>query len=399
MTFTESYRFALHALSFHRVRSALTALGIAIGVTAVVLLTSMGEGLNQYMVEEFAQFGTHNLRIGLGKKSTMGLNPGMLNTQRPLTIEDALAVSKLPGVVVAEPNRIGLSEVEANRRTRETTIMSGTNRMQEFLLLEAAAGRFLPEDNIIAPRAFAVLGSEIHQDLYDGESALGDKIRIGGRRFRVVGVLAPRGDVLGLNVDKSVIIPVAKALELYNANSVVEINVRYDPSFPVEEVTASITRLLIARHGVEDFNIQTQQQMLDTLGSVLDVLTVAVAALGSISLLVGGVGIFTIMTIAVRERRPEIGLLRALGSTRQQVQGLFLSEAVVLAALGGAVGLLLGGGLVLLISGAAPNLPVRLSLPYVFMAELVSVFIGIVAGVAPASRAAGLDPLEALRDE
>jgi len=399
MLLREVISFTHQAVVSHRLRSGLTALGIAIGVAAVVMLTSMGEGLNQFMVQEFAQFGTNNLRIGLGKKETIGLSPGMLNTQRPLTIEDAMAIGRLPGVIAANPTRTGLLEVEASDRLRSTVIIGATADMQQFLQFDLAAGQFLPKDNQLAPRALAVLGSTIYKEMYGDKPALGDSIRIGGSRFRVMGVLAPKGEVLGLNVDESLVIPVARALELFNANSVVEIGVRYDPSVSVEEVEASIRRLLLARHGVEDFNIQTQQQMMDALGSVLDVLTVAVAALGSISLFVGGVGIFTIMTIAVRERTQEIGLLRSLGSTRSQVQQLFLSEAVVLAALGGAMGLLLGGGVVLLLGLAMPSLPVRLSIPYVIAAELISLVIGLAAGVVPAGRAARLDPLDALRAE
>ena len=244
-----------------------------------------------------------------------------------------------------------------------------------------------------------MLGATIHQDLFDGASPVGQKIRIAGSRFRVVGVMAAKGDVIGLNVDESVVIPAARALELYNEASLFDISIRYDPLASEAEVKASVRRLLIARHGVEDFNIQTQQQMVDTLGSVLAVITVAVAALGSISLFVGGVGIFTIMTIAVRERTQEIGLMRSLGSTRSQVQQLFLSEAIVLAALGGLMGLMLGGGVIVLIRLLVPGLPISLSIPYVIASMLVSAGIGLMAGVVPASHAARLDPLEALRAE
>jgi putative ABC transport system permease protein len=278
-----------------------------------------------------------------------------------------------------------------------STIIGTGTYMQEVFQLEMQAGQFLPADDPESPRALAVIGATIQKDLYGHKSALGDRIRIGGSRFRVVGIAQPKGDVLGVNVDESVVIPAARAMELYNVNSVLDIAVRYEETAPVEEVVASMRRLLLARHGVEDFNITTQQQMMEILGSVLDVLTVAVAALGSISLFVGGVGIFTIMTIAVRERTQEIGLLRSIGSTRRQVQNLFLCESVVLAAMGGGAGLLLGGGVVLLVSVAVPSLPVRLSVPYVIAAELVSVAIGLLAGVVPASHAARLDPLEALR--
>jgi len=391
--------FTRRAVLFHRLRSGLTALGIAIGVAAVVMLTSMGEGLNQFMVEEFSQFGTNNLRIAPGKPQTLGLGPGVLNTTRPLTVEDAEAVSRLPYVVAVNPARLGVEEVEANDRIRSATVFGSGPGVLAFISLDMQEGQFLPPDDPTAPRALAVIGSTIAQDLYGGKIALGDRIRIGGSRFRVIGVLAPKGDVTGLNVDESVLIPVTRAMELFNTPGLMEIGVRYEQGAPVDELVSSIRRLLLARHGYEDFNIATQQQMMEVLGSVLSVLTMAVAALGSISLFVGGVGIFTIMTIAVRERTQEIGLLRALGSTRQQVQRLFLSESVVLAALGGLLGLMFGGGVVVLLGLSIPTLPARLSVPYVVAAELVSVAIGLLAGVAPANHAAKLDPLEALRTE
>ncbi len=392
-------KFTQQAVLFHRLRSALTSLGIAIGVAAVVMLTSMGEGLNHFMIDQFSQFGTNNLRIAPGKPETLGLGAGMLNTQRPLTIEDAEALRYLPHVLATIPNRAGVSELEANDRIKTSMVFGTGQDMADVLALELAEGQFLPPDDTRAPRPLAVIGDTLQRELYGSKSALGDRIRIGGSRFRVIGVLAPKGDVLGVNIDETVLIPAARALELYNVNGLMEIMIRYDISAPVSEVVASIKRLLIARHGVEDFNITTQQQMQDVLGSVLDVLTVAVAALGSISLFVGGVGIFTIMTIAVRERTREIGLLRSIGSTRLQIRQLFLSESIVLAAMGGIAGLLLGVGVVLLISQTLPNLPVRLSLPYIVAAEMVAMLVGLLAGVVPASHAARLDPLEALRTE
>ncbi len=233
--------------------------------------------------------------------------------------------------------------------------------------------------------------------MYSGSNPIGDRIRIAGSRFRVVGVLEDKGDVLGLNVDDLVIIPAARMLELYNSESLMEIDVRYSEHANPDELVASIKRLLISRHAVEDFVVITQQQMLDSLGSILDVTTAAVAGLGSISLLVGGVGIFTIMTISVRERTHEIGLLRAVGATRLQVRNLFLSESVLLATSGAIVGLLFGGLLVLLLSAMISGLPARLSPFYMVAAVLVAVVIGVIAGITPSGRAAQLEPLEALR--
>jgi putative ABC transport system permease protein len=202
-----------------------------------------------------------------------------------------------------------------------------------------------------------------------------------------------------MDLDDTVYIPAARALELFNRDGLMEIDLLYEEGVKVEEVVASIKRILINRHGREDFTITTQQQMLDVLGNVLNVLTFAVGALGGISLLVGGIGILTIMTIAVTERTGEIGLLRALGAERRQILSLFLGEAAVLAGLGGLAGLVLGAGGAQLLTMAVPHLPVHTPWSYVVAAEVLAVVIGLVAGVVPARRAAKMDPVEALRTE
>ena len=208
-----------------------------------------------------------------------------------------------------------------------------------------------------------------------------------------------KGTVLGFDLDDTVYIPAARALSLFNNDTLFEIDVMYDENTPVEKVVDGIKSILEARHGRDDVTITTQQQMLDVLGSVLNVLTFAVAAIGGISLLVGAIGIVTIMTIAINERTNEIGLLRALGARKSQVLSLFLGEAIVLAAVGGFSGLVLGIGIAQLLHMALPALPVHTPMLYVVLAEAVAVVIGLLAGVLPARRAALLDPVEALRSE
>jgi putative ABC transport system permease protein len=387
------------SLVARRMRSFLTALGIAVGIAAVVLLTSIGEGVHQFVLAEFTQFGTTLVGINPGKATTAGTSMGAFGTERPLTIEDAGALGQLPYVRAVVPFVQGNAEVEAGNRRRRTTIYGAGPQMPEAFSMKVKSGRFLPEDDPTAPRAFAVLGSKLRHELFADRSPLGQRITIGGYRYRVIGVMESKGTVLGFDLDDTVYIPAARALTLFNNESLFEIDVMYDEGTPVEKVVKGIRETLVARHGRDDVTITTQQQMLDVLGSILNVLTFSVAAIGGISLLVGAIGIVTIMTISINERTNEIGLLRALGARQAQILSLFLGEAVVLAAVGGLSGLVLGTGIAGLLHTALPALPVHIPLVYVLLAEAIAVSIGLAAGVVPAYRAAQMDPVEALRAE
>ena len=391
--------FTLRTVRSHRMRAGLTALGIAIGVTAVVLLTSIGAGIHQFVLTEFSQFGTNIIAINPGRAQTMGASLGVFGNVRPLTIDDAVALSRAAHVVAINPGVSGNAEVEYGERKRRSLVASVGSQFSEAFRFPVAQGTFLPDDDPRSPRALAVLGYTMYRELFGNRNALGETIRVSGMRMRVVGVMQSKGSMLGMDLDDTVFIPAAKGLELFNRVGLMEINVSYREGAPVREVEESIKRILIARHGEEDFTVTSQQQMLESLGSVLNVLTFAVGALGSISLLVGGVGIFTIMTIGVRERTSEVGLLLALGAVKSQVLRLFLLEAAVLASLGGLAGLLAGLGVVAAIDIAVPALPVSYSPLFILLSEFVAVSIGLLAGILPAMRAAQLEPVEALRAE
>lgn len=399
MTYRDFIHLTLGSIVAHRMRTYLTALGIAIGIAAVVLLTSIGEGIHRFVLAEFTQFGTNIIGINPGKATTMGGSIGIFGTVRPLSIDDSEALRRVPQVEGVVSLIQGNAEIEGGNRQRRTTVYGVTDEFPTVFKFDIAMGSFLPADDPRAPRAFAVLGSKLRQELFGDRSPLGELIRVGGDRYRVVGVMESKGTMLGFDLDDTVYVPASRALEIYNRDSLMEIDILYAEGARVDEVVAGIKRVLISRHGGEDFTITTQQQMMDVLGSVLDVLTFAVGALGGISLLVGGVGIFTIMTISVRERTDEIGLLRALGAEKKQVLQLFLGEAAVLAGLGGLAGLIIGGGIAWLLGVAAPALPVHTPIRYVLIAELAAILIGIIAGVVPAQRASALEPVEALRTE
>ncbi len=400
MQLIDAIRLALRAIAAQRLRSFLTLLGIAVGIAAVILLTSIGEGIHRFVLAEFTQFGTNIASISPGKVKTSGPAPtGIPSSVRPLSLDDARMLARVPHVNGMTATVWGNSEVGANGRLRRTTVNGVGADMARIYRIKVQTGQFLPDEELENARAFVVLGARLKSELFGASNPLGARVRVGNLQFRVIGVLEPKGQFLGVDLDDAAYIPTARALELYNRDGLMKIDVAYDEGVPAEQVVAAIKNQLIARHGREDFTITTQEDMLRTLSNILDILTMAVGALGSISLLVGGVGIVTIMTIAVRERTGEIGLLVALGAPRRTVLALFLGEAVALSALGGVIGLVLGMGLAQLIHLAVPALPVHTPLSFVLLAEGVAITIGLLAGVLPARSAARLDPVEALRSE
>jgi len=399
MLLPDLIRLTTSSFLAYRMRSFLTGLGIAIGITAVILLTSIGEGLHQFVLAEFSQFGTNLIAIQPGKTQTGGANVGMFGSVRPLSIDDAQALRHLPNVEYVDPSMSGTAELHANGKTRRTVVYGAGHDFTKVLSIDVKIGNFLPDEDPSQARAFVVLGSTVYKELFAGQNPLGSFMTISGQRYRVIGVMEPKGQILGFDMDDTVIIPAARALELFNRPGLMEIHLSYKPNADLQSVLRSITALLVERHGREDFTLTPQEKALEVLGSVLDVITFAVGALGGISLLVGGVGILTIMTMAVTERTAEIGLLRALGAREGQVLTLFLGEAMLLSALGGLAGLGMGVGIAQALHFLFPALPVHTPWLFAVVAELSAISIGLVAGVMPARRAARLDPVEALHTE
>ena len=396
----DALRMCLASLGARRLRSALSVLGVAIGVTAVVLLTSIGEGTRVYVVEEFTQFGTNILQVTPGRTETVGL-PGVLGgTTHKLTLEDAEALHGVAGVEEVLPVAMGKARVECAGRGRSVYVFGVTAQAPQVWRFAVGRGRFLSDGDPRRGGAEVVLGPTLERELFPEGAAIGSWVRAAGRRLRVIGVMESKGQLLGFDIDDAAYVPVATALSMFDLEELFEIDVTFAREELAAAVSAGVTRVLAERHaGREDFTVLTQAQMLAVFDDVIGVLTLAVGGLGGISLLVGAIGILTMMWIAVGERTGEIGLLRALGATRSQVLGLFLLEALALAVAGGLVGLGSGAGIAVLLRELLPGLPVQVTLPYVAAAIAVSLATGLVAGVAPARRAARLDPIEALREE
>jgi len=393
-------RLAYNAVAGHKLRSGLSMLGIAIGIASVILLTSIGEGTRRYFLAQFAQFGTNIMSVVPGKAETVGI-PGVLGgTTHKLTIDDALSLQRISGVDEVVANAYGSARVEANGRGRSVFIYGVTPNVPTAWNFGVRQGSFWPAGDPRRGTQVAVLGPSLKRELFGEENPLGRFVRIGGSRFRVIGIMESKGQFIGFDIDDAAYIPVASAMRLFNLTELNEIHVVYAHAGLADRVEREVHRALEARHNdTEDFTVTTQKAMLDVFGNVMNIITLAVGAIAGISLLVGSIGILTMMWIAVGERTQEIGLIRAIGATRKQVQLLFLTEAAALATLGGAFGILAGVGIATLLRLAIPGLPIHTPLLFVALAVAMSTVTGLLSGVLPARRAAGLDPIEALRTE
>lgn len=399
MNTIDTLRFVFHSLTAHPLRTLLSASGIALGIAAIILLTAIGDGVQRFVLSEFTQFGTNIVSITPGKINTHGGSLGAIGSARLLTIEDALALKQSRYAQYTNASVVGNAEIRAQGRSRRVTAYGQGPDFANAFNMAVEIGQFLPQDDPRNPRAYVVLGAKVRTELFGETNPLGAILQVGGSRFRIIGVMAPKGNVLGFDLDDTVFMPTARALEVFNRHGVMEINFSYHPGANIQAVVDDIHRILIARHGREDFTVKPQQQMLSTLSTVLNVLKFAVAALGGISLIVGAVGMITLMHIAVSERVAEIGLLTALGATQARIRILFLLESTVLSTLGGLTGLIVGAGIARLLQLLIGNLPVNIPWDYVLSALFISMIIGLMAGIIPAMHAAKLNPVDALRSD
>ena len=390
--------FSAGALRGHRLRTGLSLTGVAIGVASVVLLTSLGEGARLYVTGEFASLGTNLLIVLPGKTETAGVTPFLTGAPHDLTLDDSEAIARrVRSVRHVAPLSRGTAPARRGERRRDVTVTGTTAEFLEVRKMTLQTGRFLPGTEAGREPHVCVLGAGVRTELFDAANPLGEIVRLGDERYRVIGVLAPRGISLGMDMDDMVYVPVGRAMKMFNQTGLFRLLVEVRSHDEIGAAEEAVRRVVAERHdGEDDVTILTQDSVLASFGRILAILTAALVGIAAISLTVAGLGIMNVMLVSVAERTREIGLLKALGVTRGQIVSVFLVEAAILSSAGGAAGLVVAFAGAGLLRGLYPSFPVQPPSWSVAAAVLVSASVGLVFGAAPARRAAGLDPIVAL---
>ena len=399
MRLPDIFQFATGSLRGSPARTLLMILAMSIGVAAVVVLTALGEGARLYVVNQFASLGTNLVIVFPGRTETAGISPGMLLGQVPreITLDDAEAILRSPAVKRIAPLTVGSATLSRGALNREVLVLGSTSDLIEVRHMDMGIGNFLPAADIHESASVCVLGDQMRRELFGNERAVGQWVRLGDRRFRVIGVLAPQGESMGMRTDELVIVPVASAQQLFNTSSLHRILVEAKSRESIEQARHDVEEIMFARHGGEkDVTVITQDAVLATFDRILTALTMAVGGIAAISLAVAGVLIMNVMLIAVAQRVKEIGLLKALGAPGRQIRALFFAEAALLSSVGSVAGLVLGYVGSVFIRQIYPSIPASPPWWAVLAACGTALGTGILFSVWPARRAARLDPVAAL---
>jgi len=391
--------FAINSLRRARARTALMLLAMSIGVASVVILTALGEGARRFVTGEFAALGTNLVIVLPGRSETTGGAPALMagETPRDLTVDDALALQRLAHARRVAPVIVGAAGASYGAREREITVVGTTHEYMALRHLAMENGSFLPRGDPSRAQNVCVIGQTVRDELFGAGQAMGQWLRLGERRFRVIGILGSRGRSVGVDLQDLVLVPVASAQALFDSPGLFRILVEARDRDVMQPLVQQVRDSLRERHqGEEDVTVVTQDAVLATFDNILRALTLTVGGIAAISLAVAGILIMNVMLVAVSQRTREIGLLKAVGASRGQVTRLFLAEAVLLSLAGALVGLALGYLGSGAIQGLYPTLPAQAPAWAVLAAMAVATLTGLVFGILPARRAAALDPVQAL---
>jgi putative ABC transport system permease protein len=392
-------RFARDAATGNPLRAGLLVLAMAIGVAAVVVLTALGDGARRYVMNEFSSLGSNLVIVLPGRSQTGGFNPGnaVTSTPRDLTIDDAQSLVRAGSVARVAPLAIGTSEISAGGKLREVMVAGTVHEYQALRSLTLAQGRFLSQGDWRSAAPEAVIGSKVREELFGSSPAVGQLVRLGDRRVRIVGVMAASGQGLSMNTDELVMVPVASAQAMFNSSTLFRILIEARDRDAIPLAKTQVTEAIRLRHeGEQDVTVITQDAMLATFDKLLGALTMGVAGIAAISLAVAGILVMNVMLVSVAQRTGEIGLLKALGATGSTIRLVFLVEASMLSLAGALVGYGLGQAGAALIRQAYPTFPAYAP-DWAVLAGLGTALVtGVLFGVMPARRASQLDPVQAL---
>ncbi|MBV1932765.1 MAG: ABC transporter permease [Porticoccaceae bacterium] len=401
MRFGDLLAFNFKAIRRQRARSIMLLIAIAIGVLAINLLTGIGEGGKQFVLGEFDILGKNVLIMVPGKKETTGGIPPLTGeTTRDLSLRDAEAILRLPNVSAVAPLIPGKIEISHGSLSREAFTI-GTNRaFFPMRKLELAQGSILPEVPMDQAVSVCVIGSKLRRELFGSRPALGQWLRAGDSRFRVIGILKDRGQGMSLDMNDAIMIPVASAQSLFNTEGLFRIFIELRGLQELDKSRQRITDLLKNRHdGEEDVTIITQDSLLSAFANILDTMTLTVAGIAAISMLVAGILIMNVSLIAVSQRTSEIGLLKALGLPARTVRLIFLTEAMMMAAGGALVGLVISQVLLFMARQTYPSVPFATPSWAMLGSITVAMFTALIFSAIPARRAANMVPVDALLDK
>jgi putative ABC transport system permease protein len=401
MQYLDVFGFAWRALERYRLRTGLLLLAMAIGVASIIILTALGDGARRYVTGEFASLGTNLIIVLPGRSETTGGgSPAMFigGTPRDLTIEDAMALTRSSTVRRIAPINVGSAPVSWGGLERDAPIIGSTSDLLDIRHWELTQGKFLPEIDPRQSLSVCVIGGKVKDELFGVTPALGEWLRIGEHRFRVIGVLGSEGRSIGVDVQDLVVVPLASAQDMFNTPSLFRILVEASSRESISNAKRFVREAITARHqGEEDITVITQDAVLATFDRILLALTFTVAGIAAISLAVAGILIMNVMLISVVQRTTEIGLLKAIGATHRQIMQMFLMEALQLSTIGAVTGVIIGELGSWIIRQFYPSIPMYAPLWAVLASMLVAMGTGLLFGTMPAGRAAKLDPVMALQ--
>ncbi|MBM4135876.1 MAG: FtsX-like permease family protein [Nitrospira sp.] len=401
MNVVETLRISYDSLMINKIRSMLTMLGVIIGVAAVILLVSLGEGARSYIQKEFGDLGSNILVVVPGKTAKEGGMHMGTSAVRKLLYSDAVLIEKRSrNILHAVPIILGTSWIKYGGKSRDTYIVGANENYFDVRNLKIGIGRGISASDVDSARRVCVLGKTVKKEILGEANPLGTFVTIGNAKYRIIGIMQPKGVALGFDIDDVVFIPNTAARELFDTDRLFNITVKVKGPDLIQDAKREIRELLIKRHAnKEDFTILSQDEMIAVMGKILNIMTAVLAGIAAISLIVGGIGIMNIMLVSVRERTREIGIRKAIGAKNRDILFQFLSEAMTLSIIGGIGGVLLGAAIAFTAPYFMSYLPAKLAWWSVILAFFFSAAVGIFFGVYPARKASLYDPVVALRYE